>query len=101
MSKERINISATERQKRQVEKRCQEENIPMAEIIRRALDAYLAWDDPIYTPCPSPTKGRPRKPPSFMRGLSGPFSVIRHTTQAWSPATQGRERERVRWGAPE
>ncbi len=35
----------------------------MAEIIRRALDAYLAWDDPTYTLCPSPTKGRPIHPP--------------------------------------
>ena len=24
----------------------------MAEIIRRALDAYLAWDDPAYQPMP-------------------------------------------------
>jgi len=59
MSKERTNIYITERQKKQLEKRSQEENLPMAEIIRRALDAYLAWDDPTYTPCPSPTKGRP------------------------------------------
>ncbi len=35
----------------------------MAEIIRRALDAYLAWDDPTYTPRPSPTKGRLIHPP--------------------------------------
>lgn len=34
----------------------------MAEIIRHALDAYLAWDDPTYTPCPSSTKGRPIHP---------------------------------------
>jgi hypothetical protein len=62
MSKERINIYATERQKRQVEKRCQEENLPVVEIIWRVLDAYLAWDDPTYTPCSSPTKGRPIHP---------------------------------------
>jgi hypothetical protein len=31
-----------------LEKRSQEENLPMAEIIRRAIDAYLAWDDPTY-----------------------------------------------------
>jgi len=54
MSKERINIYVTERQKHQLEKRSQEENLPMAEIIRRALDAYLAWDDPTYTPVPKP-----------------------------------------------
>jgi hypothetical protein len=54
MSKERTNIYITERQKKQLEKRSQEEHLPMAEIIRRALDAYLAWDDPTYTPMPQP-----------------------------------------------
>ncbi|HEY4035388.1 MAG TPA: ribbon-helix-helix domain-containing protein [Ktedonobacteraceae bacterium] len=48
MSKERTNIYITQRQKKQLEKRSQEENLPMAEIIRRAIDAYLAWDDPTY-----------------------------------------------------
>ena len=54
MRKERTNIYITERQKRQLEKRSQEEDLPMAEIIRRALDAYLAWDDPAYIPHPEP-----------------------------------------------
>jgi hypothetical protein len=52
MRKERTNIYITERQKHQLEKRSQEEDLPMAEIIRRALDAYLAWDDPTYRPPP-------------------------------------------------
>ena len=56
MSKERINIYVTKRQKEQIEKRSQEEGSPMAEIIRRALDAYLAWDDPTYAPVPKPHK---------------------------------------------
>lgn len=54
MRKERTNIYITERQKRQLRKRSQEENLPIAEIIRRALDAYLAWDDPTYVPHPIP-----------------------------------------------
>ena len=54
MPKERTNMYITERQKKQLEKRSQEENLPMAEIIRRAIDAYLAWDDPTYTPHPKP-----------------------------------------------
>jgi hypothetical protein len=59
MRKERTNIYITERQKRQLEKRSQEENLPIAEIIRRALDAYLAWDDPTYHPTsPAPNKER-------------------------------------------
>ncbi|GHO61760.1 hypothetical protein KSD_72140 [Ktedonobacter sp. SOSP1-85] len=58
MPKERTNIYITERQKRQLEKRSQEEDLPMAEIIRRALDAYLAWDDPTYRPDPIHPKTR-------------------------------------------
>src|SRR5437588_11089801 len=27
------------------------EGLPMAEIIRRAIDAYLAWDDKTYEEC--------------------------------------------------
>jgi len=53
MRKERTNIYITERQKAQLEKRSQEEDLPMAEIIRRALDVYLAWDDASYRPAPS------------------------------------------------
>ncbi len=54
MRKQRINLYITERQKKQLEKRSQEENLPEAEIIRRALDLYLAWDDPTYTAHPKP-----------------------------------------------
>jgi len=53
MRKERITLYITQRQKRQLEARSQTENLPEAEIIRRALDAYLAWDDPTYVPDPS------------------------------------------------
>jgi hypothetical protein len=54
MRKERTNIYITQRQKKQLEKRSQAEDLPMAELIRRALDAYLAWDDPTYIPHPKP-----------------------------------------------
>ncbi len=50
MSKERITLYITEQQKKRLDKRSQEEHLPMAEIIRRAIDAYLAWDDPTYNP---------------------------------------------------
>jgi len=50
MSKERITLYITEQQKKRLDKRSQEENLPVAEIIRRAIDAYLAWDDPTYNP---------------------------------------------------
>ena len=58
MPKERTNMYLTERQRRQLEKRCLDENLPMAEIIRRALDAYLAWDDPTYRPTQTKTQKR-------------------------------------------
>jgi hypothetical protein len=63
MPKERTNIYITERQRKQLEKRSQEEDLPMAEIIRRALDAYLAWDDPTYTPEPKPRTRKARASP--------------------------------------
>lgn len=63
MSKERTNIYLTERQKNQLAKRSQEEHLPMAEIIRRALDAYLAWDDPTYTPVPKPQERKTHSSP--------------------------------------
>ncbi len=59
MRKERTNIYITERQKKQLEQRSRVENLPIAELIRRALDAYLAWDDPTYQPtAPALTKER-------------------------------------------
>jgi Ribbon-helix-helix protein, copG family len=58
MNKERTNIYITERQKKQLAQRSRSEGLPMAEIIRRALDAYLAWDDPTYQPTPSKPQTR-------------------------------------------
>lgn len=63
MRKERINLYITERQKRQLEKRSQEENLPVAEIIRRALDVYLAWDDPTYVPVSRPQERKAHSSP--------------------------------------
>ena len=50
MRTERTNVYLTPRQKQQLEKRSLEDGLSMAEIIRRALDAFLAWDDPTYIP---------------------------------------------------
>ncbi len=64
MRKQRINLYITQRQKKQLEKRSQEENLPEAEILRRALDIYLAWDDPAYIPSSqAPNKEGPVHPP--------------------------------------
>ena len=54
MRKERTNIYLTSRQKKQLEQRSQAENLPIAELIRRALDAYLAWTIRPITPTPHP-----------------------------------------------
>ena len=62
MNQERTNIYLTSRQKKQLEQRSLSEGLPMAEIIRRALDAYLAWDDPTYLPIPSKPQTRKANP---------------------------------------
>ncbi len=58
MDKVRINVYITTRQQRQLARRAESERLPMAEIIRRALDTYLAWDDPTYVPPPHSQKER-------------------------------------------
>ncbi len=63
MRKERINLYITERQRAQLGKRAQQEDLPMAEIIRRALDIYLAWDDPTYAPMPKPQRRKSHSSP--------------------------------------
>ena len=52
--KDRINLYITERQKRRLEALSQDENLPVSEIIRRALDTYLAWNDKTYGDCATP-----------------------------------------------
>ncbi|GHO61164.1 hypothetical protein KSC_110260 [Ktedonobacter sp. SOSP1-52] len=52
MVRARKNIYFTEKQVERLERKSREENLPEAEIVRRALDAYLAWDDPTYQPTP-------------------------------------------------
>lgn len=65
MPKERTNLYITERQKKQLQKRSEEENLPIAELIRRAIDVYLAWDDPNYQPDPNhPKQGRALSSPA-------------------------------------
>jgi hypothetical protein len=56
MPKRRKNIYFTDKQVERLGKKSMEENLPEAEVVRRALDAYLAWDDPTYTPHPSRPK---------------------------------------------
>ncbi|GHO56405.1 hypothetical protein KSB_48800 [Ktedonobacter robiniae] len=42
-----------------------------SEIVRRAIDAYLAWNDPTYQPTPpTPKQGRAIHPLDKSQGLS-------------------------------
>jgi Ribbon-helix-helix protein, copG family len=57
MPQKRKNIYFTDKQVERLERKSRAENLPEAEIVRRALDAYLAWDDPTYTPHPTSPQG--------------------------------------------
>jgi hypothetical protein len=50
MATKRKNIYFTEQQVTRLEQKSRQEHLSEAEIVRRALDAYLAWDDPTYRP---------------------------------------------------
>ncbi|HCI80764.1 MAG TPA: CopG family transcriptional regulator, partial [Ktedonobacter sp.] len=46
----RTNIYLTEQQVKRLQARSEREGLSIAELVRRAVDTYLAWDDPTYTP---------------------------------------------------
>jgi Ribbon-helix-helix protein, copG family len=71
MPKRRKNIYFTDQQVERLEKKSKQENLPEAEIVRRALDAYLAWDDPTYVPHPRPQQGTAIHTRPQDAGLSG------------------------------
>lgn len=48
----RTNVYLTEKQLERLHTRAQDEGVSMAELIRRAVDVFLAWDDPTYLPTP-------------------------------------------------
>ena len=50
----RTNVYLIEKQVERLHLRASQEGVAIAELIRRALDVYLAWDDPTYTPQPKP-----------------------------------------------
>jgi CopG-like RHH_1 or ribbon-helix-helix domain, RHH_5 len=70
----RTNVYLSEMQLERLRLRAQKEGVAMAELVRRAIDAFLAWDDPTYHPCPK--QGTPIPPPLERQGLSGPRVVI-------------------------
>lgn len=46
----RTNLYLTEKQVERLKERSEKEGLAFAELVRRAVDAFLAWDDPTYTP---------------------------------------------------
>jgi hypothetical protein len=65
----RTNLYLTEKQVERLKERAEREGLAFAELVRRAVDAYLAWDDPTYHPHPSPKQGRPVHPPYEAYGI--------------------------------
>ncbi len=49
----RTNVYLTEKQVERLRERADKEGLAVAELIRRSVDAFLAWDDATYTPSPS------------------------------------------------
>src|SRR3989441_4080829 len=67
----RTNFYLTEKQVERLHQRAEKEGLAVSELIRRAIDAFLAWDDPTYTPVPTPRKPRNGFHPQLeRRGLS-------------------------------
>lgn len=60
----RTNIYITDKQLERLRGQAEQEGVAMAEVIRRAIDAYLTWNDPAYRPdAPPPNKERRSHPP--------------------------------------
>jgi len=49
----RTNVYFTETQVERLRVQAEKEGVAQAEIMRRALEIYLAWNDPTYAPSPS------------------------------------------------
>lgn len=45
----RTNVYLSDKQRERLQVRAEKEGVAQAELVRRAIDAYLAWDDPTYT----------------------------------------------------
>lgn len=50
MSLTRTNIYLDDKQLERLRAKAERDHLPVSEIVRRAIDAYLAWDDPTYQP---------------------------------------------------
>jgi hypothetical protein len=71
----RTNLYLTEKQMERLHQRAQKEGLAIAELVRRAVDAFLAWDDPTIPPTHHAPKGRAIHPRLERPGLSGSLIV--------------------------
>ena len=71
----RTNIYLSDKQLERLRTRAQTEGVAMAELIRRAVDAFLAWDDPTYAPTESPPNKEGLSSPALMTGA---FRLLEH-----------------------
>jgi predicted DNA-binding protein len=62
MSLTRTTIYLDDKQLERLRAKSEADKTPVAEIVRRAIDAYLAWYDPTYLPTPTPNKERHSHP---------------------------------------
>ena len=60
----RTNFYLTETQMERLHERAEKEGVAVSELIRRAVDAFLAWDDPTYTPVPQPQERNAHSSPT-------------------------------------
>ncbi len=69
----RTNFYLTNRQMERLKQRSESEGLSLAELVRRAVDAFLPWDDPMYTPTPITLhKERRSHPPMNDGGFPAP-----------------------------
>ena len=61
----RTNLYLTEKQVARLHQRAEQEGLAIAELVRRAVDAFLSWDDPTY-------RAEPHRPTPKRKSHSSP-----------------------------
>jgi Ribbon-helix-helix protein, copG family len=60
----RTHLYLTEKPMERLHQRAEKEGLARAELLRRAIDAFLAWNDPASAPNPSRPKGKGHSSPA-------------------------------------
>ncbi len=60
----RTNLYLTEKQMERLKHRAESEGLSVAELVRQAVDAFLAWDDPTYAPISARPIGKGHSSPA-------------------------------------